>query len=114
MRDPSVLLGKTPPYVDKATGEAALWWAVIKQAAYDLRFGNESLALDALEFLRESGQWICLTLFGIPREEYRLEITGLVLRRNRHLGTELPIRKARVVDEDLVSIEGTSGWADLV
>mgnify|MGYP003705605823 CR=1 FL=1 len=29
------------------TGELRLWWGVIRQAGYDLRYGHESLALDA-------------------------------------------------------------------
>lgn len=60
-----------------------MWWAVVQQSAHDLRFAHRSLALDALEFLRDTGVWLGESLFSIPAKEMREEIVLLILRRNR-------------------------------
>src|SRR5262245_42248979 len=81
-RDNSPLLRREPPG-GKVSGEALLWWHIVRQAAYDLRFGPESVARDALEFLRTTGDYVCVTLFDFHTSEYQHEVAGLVARRNR-------------------------------
>jgi len=72
-------------------GERALWWAVLRQAVHDMRYGPDSTALDGMEFLRGTGEWIAGALFGIPSAEYRREVIDVLLRRNRSRGKELSV-----------------------
>lgn len=91
-RDPSWLLARNPPHApEDPKGEPALWWAVLRQSAHDLRFGHESHAIDALEFLRDTGQWLASEFFGVERDAYQREVAALVFRRNRETGKPLPI-----------------------
>lgn len=78
----NTLLVKTPPN-NETTGPPALWWAVIQQAASDLRHADESLALDALRFLKEDGLFLANNMFLIPLTEYREAVTSLVTDRHR-------------------------------
>lgn len=73
-----------PPETENPTGEQKLWWGVIRQAAKDLRYGRRSVALDGLEYLRDSGCYLLSWLFGIPLKESRVEIAHLVHERNRY------------------------------
>ena len=83
-RDTGWLLDKRPPYpLTRWDGERALWWAVIQRSAHDLRFGSRSDALDALDFLRSTGQWLSEVLFNVPVREYQEAVALLVLHRNR-------------------------------
>lgn len=66
-----------------------MWWAVIRQAARDLRFGHESVALDAYEFMESTGKWMALTLFDLSPERFDAALSGLVARRSRGLRTSL-------------------------
>lgn len=81
VKDPSWLLSDMPE-MKNPTGEHRLWWGVIRQAAGDLRYGNRSIALDGLEYLRDSGVYLLSWLFGVEEVETRREIAGLVMRRN--------------------------------
>lgn len=84
--DTSWLLKGKPPYgYGNTDGSHRLWWAVIRQSAHDLRFAHKSVALDALEFLKETGLWLTQDMFGIPEEEYKHEVARIVLARNRGL-----------------------------
>jgi hypothetical protein len=78
----SWLLGSCPQK-ETAQPEAKLWWAVVRQAAWDLRYANRSRALDALEFLRDSGAYLISWLFSVPVEQTIEEVGSLVLSRNR-------------------------------
>lgn len=89
-RDVSWLLAPYPP-AGRCSGEALLWWAALRQAARDLRYEHESLALDALEFLRVTGVWLAERLFEIDGDEFKREVTRLVLLRARVLGRMLVI-----------------------
>ena len=83
-RDPSWLLGECPENKNPTlAGESRLWWGVVRQAAYELRFSRRSIALDALEFLRGSGPALLSWLFAIPARETQEEIVALVMRRDR-------------------------------
>lgn len=80
----SWLLKGQPPYgYRSADGHTRLWWAVIRQSAHDLRYSHKSEALDALDFLKETGLWLSQDMFGIPEEEYQREVARVVLARNR-------------------------------
>lgn len=70
-----------------------MWWAVVRQAAHDLRYSHDSNALDALDFLRSTGEYVCQHLFDIDPDEYRKEVVGLLMRRNRELGRELSLSR---------------------
>lgn len=86
-RDPSWLLSKHHPGWDAGDPELRatlnLWWAVLRQAAYDLRYGHQQDALDAIEFLKDTGCWLCTELYGVDSDDYKHEVAGLLLRRNR-------------------------------
>lgn len=88
-RSPSVdswLLSKTPPLPPEenglgwAPGDAALWWAVVVQAARDVLTLRESEALDAGEFIKDSGCYLLEALYGVPVEHTRAELARLILR----------------------------------
>ena len=79
------------------TGELNLWWAVIRQAAGDLRYANRSVALDALEFLRNSGVYLLSWLYGISTRDSQLEIAGLVHRRNKFHNAPLNESEVRLL-----------------
>ena len=91
----NVLLSKLAPKTKNPptgeTGETRLWWATIQRAALDLRYGHESDALDALEFLRTTGLWLVPTLFEIPERQYQECVAALVADRNRRSTRALPI-----------------------
>lgn len=82
VRDPSWLLAGQPPNRN-VHREELLWWNVLRQAAYDLRFSHRSNALDALEFLRSTGKWLASDVLGIPDGTYESEVAALLIRRNR-------------------------------
>lgn len=81
--DASWLLSKSPPYHASRDGLERLWWAVLRQAALDLRYGHKQRGLDALEFFIETGVWLSWVLFAVPKNETRDEVAGLLLRRNQ-------------------------------
>ena len=87
------LLARRPPYwvaeKGKPAGELALWWGVIRQACRDLRKGHHQQALDALEFLRDTGQWLAVTFYEIDPVDYQQGIAMLVMMRNRERGEHL-------------------------
>lgn len=88
----SWLLAKRPPGNKKPpTGELRLWWSAIRRAARDLRYGHESEAIDALEFLKDTGLWLTTTLFHVEARVYQLGVAALVAARNRETCRELPI-----------------------
>ena len=72
-------------------GVRHLWGAVIRQAKHDLARADESTALDALEFLRDTGAWLVDELALSDSETLREEIVRIVLERNRRTGKELPV-----------------------
>lgn len=96
-RDSSWLLERQPP-AGRVTGELALWWAVIRQAALDLRFSYPGRAIDALEFLRDVGPWLAGTLYSVPEIAYRQEVASLLYRRNRAFGQDLDLRELGVAN----------------
>jgi hypothetical protein len=59
-----------------------MWWAVLHRAALDLRYGHNSLSIDALEFLEVTGEWLANRLFDIPADAFRAEVRGLVSKRS--------------------------------
>lgn len=86
--DQSWILDQNPP-LKRWSPEHRLWWHVIRQAVLDLRYAYDSLAVDAIEFLRSTGEWLAEFLFGIRAEDYRQEIASVLYRRNRSRGREL-------------------------
>ena len=94
-RDPSYLLKPTPPGGRCPSGDTALWWAVIRRAAADARYGHESLALDALEFLKHTAPWLMEKFFETDVLDFQREVATLVGRRHRALGNKLPLEKIR-------------------
>ena len=69
-------------------GEASLWWAVIRQSAKDVLTLEESEALDAAEFLKDSGAYLVEALFAIPPEETRKELAHLI-KKSKHLSEKV-------------------------
>lgn len=59
-------------------GNALLWWAVVWQSALDVLTLPESEALDAAEFLKDTGAYLVYCLFAIPVEETRKELARLM------------------------------------
>jgi len=90
----SWLLRKRPP-IRCASPELAVWWAVTRQAARDLVFSYESDALDALEYLRGTGRWVCTELFGVPMSIYETAVVELVRLREKRLDQRFPIELLR-------------------
>ena len=82
-RDKSWLLDLRPPlkWTNKKPiqGPAALWWAVIRTAGYDLRYGDRIIAQDGLAFLRVSGL-LLIEVLGLPIQAYKQEVVSLVRR----------------------------------
>ena len=64
------------------SAEQQLWWAVLHRAALDLRYEHDSLAVDALEFLEVTGEWLANQLFDIPPAAFRAEVRGLASKRS--------------------------------
>ena len=91
----SWLLRLRPPGHKKSPPELLIWWAVTRQAARDLAFSYESNALDALEFLRSTGKWVAVELFGIPSDEYEHGVIDLVTLREKRTDRRLPIELLR-------------------
>lgn len=90
-KEASWLVKRYPPKrwtKKKPAGELAVWWGVLRQAARDTRYGHRSLALDGLEFLTSTGEWLSVTLFDIPQREYRKAVTELVMKRGLCRGDE--------------------------
>ena len=85
------LLKLRPPTHKKSPPEMLVWWAVTRQAAHDLVFSYESLALDSLEFLRSTGKWIACDLFSVPSTDYERGVVDLVELREKRTGVRLPI-----------------------
>jgi hypothetical protein len=71
----------------------------VRKAACDLRYGHDSVALDAIEFLRDNGRWLCRALFDMADEDYKREIAVLVIRRQRSTGRTFLIPKYTGGDE---------------
>ena len=92
-------LASTASYNKKAQPELMIWWAVTRQAAWDLVFHDESIALDALEFLRSTGKWIAVDLFGIPNDGYERGVIDLIELRAARTGQRLPIELLRRKNE---------------
>lgn len=59
-------------------GNALLWWAVMNQAAEDVLTLPQSDALDAAEFLKDTGALLIHALYAIPVEETRKELARLI------------------------------------
>lgn len=74
-----------------------IWWAVTRQAAHDLLFSYESDALDALEYLRSTGQWVVVDVFGVPSDEYERGVVDLVTDREKRTGVRLPVESLRKI-----------------
>ncbi len=77
---------KPPP---QYTSVQRLWWAVIRKAAVDVVRASDQEALDALEFLWSTGEWLADELFGIPDLVWITLVDDLVDRRNRRTGRAL-------------------------
>lgn len=75
-----------------------LWWAVIRAAAHDLRYSHASCALDALEFLRDTGVWLLTELFLVDVGEARRGVVSLVIDRNRYHREPLDDNAVRLPD----------------
>ena len=85
-----LLLRRKPPKTNAPLSfERGLWWAVIRQAARDLRYAHKSEALDALEFLRSTGLWLSGEMFSVPGDDYKQAVTELVMARMRVRGEPL-------------------------
>lgn len=82
-----------PGQQTKPNKEADLWWAVIRQAAFDLLHGHEQLALDAYEFLSQTGIWMLIDNFGMPEDQAVSEIADLVRRYNVRAERNLPVSR---------------------
>ncbi len=63
-----------------SAGEARLWWAVVRQAAHDVLKLPESEALDAAEYIKDSGSHLVEALFAVPVSETRKELARLITR----------------------------------
>lgn len=83
-KDPRSWLMGPMPYKKNPTGEDRLWWGVVRQAAEDLRYGNKSTALDALEWLTLSGVVLISYLYRYPARDGYREVIRLVNERNRY------------------------------
>lgn len=84
-RSSSWLLGRHYPGWEKGKpGDLSLWWGVIHQACHDLRYGHRQVGLDALDFLTGTGHWLVVELYGIDPHEYKMEVTRLLMERNRY------------------------------
>ena len=71
-----------------------LWRAVISRAERDLLRAPESVALDALEFLRTTGVWLWSEVLGTYNGlDAKIHVLHLVRQRNRWMGCELPLWK---------------------
>jgi hypothetical protein len=93
----SFLLDAVPPKPHpRLTGEHRLWWATLRCAARDLVSGRRSVALDALEFLRVTGEWLADSLFDIDPVVYEWELVTLVAYRN--------LREERPLESDLDNV----------
>lgn len=68
-----------------------------RQAAHDLLFSYESDALDALEYLRSTGQWVVVDVFGVPSDEYERGVVDLVTDREKRTGVRLPVESLRKI-----------------
>ena len=86
-----LLLHKRPPNNVRPTAEAGMWWAVIRQSAWDICHGHEQLALDSYEFLSTTGLWMLTSYFFCTEDEAIHEIAGLVRRYNARAKRPLPI-----------------------
>ena len=86
----SWLLSSEPPLdpADNGLGwtssEAKLWWAVVRQAAWDVWRAPQPVAWDAADFLRSSGAHLVHALFGVEVEVTRAELVKL-MRKSRSL-----------------------------
>ena len=70
-------------------GERLLWWGILRQAARDVLHGHRSIALDGLEFLSSTGEWVSEELFGISTKDYRDAVVSLVMQREREKAERL-------------------------
>lgn len=82
------LLARLPPGEGPWTGEQKLWWAMLRQAVWDLRFTKKRSALSALAFLCTSGVWLYETLFKLNKS--RLLPRFYALARRRRLVSRIP------------------------
>lgn len=89
---PMLLLHKNPPNTKPLPGELLLWWGVIRRAAFDVLHGHEQSALDAYEFLSQTGIWMLIDHFELSEDRAIQEIAGLVRRYNVRAKRKLPIR----------------------
>ncbi len=71
--------------------ELCLWWQVIRRAAFDILHGHEQSALDAYEFLSQTGIWMLMDHFEMDEDRAVSEIAGLVRRYNVRAKRNLPI-----------------------
>src|SRR3990167_7546788 len=89
----NLLLRRNPPLYIKPTGEEYLLWAVLRQAAHDIRRGHEQQALDAYEFLSSTGLWMLQYYFMQTEDRSINAIASLVRRYNARAIRPLPIRR---------------------
>jgi hypothetical protein len=90
----NVLLAET----ETAQPELKLWWAVIRQAAKDLRYGDRLTAEEALSFLADSGLWMLTEFYEFSDDDARRAIVALVAPRRDagSLGASAALRHARL------------------
>jgi hypothetical protein len=70
--------------------EEALWWAVIRQAARDIKSSHHSEAEDAKEFLESTGLWLTTSVLNLSSEEkYIADVTKLIQQRNKRFPVPL-------------------------
>lgn len=90
----SWLLAKRHPawperwYDESLRSSLNLWWAVLRQACLDLRYGHEQEYLDARDFLTTTGVWLATELFPIDEDSFKRGITALIILRRRERGEE--------------------------
>ena len=89
----NLLLRRNPPLYIQPTSEEYLWWAVLRQAAKDIRYGHEQQALDAYEFLSSTGLWMLQFYFRQSEDRAINAIASLVRRYNARTIRPLPIRR---------------------
>lgn len=75
------LLARLPPGEGPWTGDQKLWWAILRQAVWDLRFTKKRTSLESLSFLCSEGVWLYETLFKLDRKALLARFYSLARRR---------------------------------
>ena len=86
-----ILLKQEAPGMATLNPELVLWWNVIRRAAFDILHGQEQCALDAYEFLSQTGIWMLMDYFEFDEDRAIEEIASLVRRYNVRAKRDLPI-----------------------